>query len=66
MIAIALFDMHECGEKRSEVKRFKCVSSGKYEEVSVPVVDDLILISDKSYTRREVLDMVSNHISLDH
>ncbi|CAF1848798.1 unnamed protein product [Brassica napus] len=57
MIAIALFDMHECGEKRSEVKRFKCVSSGKYEEVSVPVVDDLILISDKAYTRREVLDM---------
>lgn len=32
----------------------------KYEEVSVPVVDDLILISDKAYTRREVLDMVSN------
>ena len=30
----------------------------KYEEVSVPVVDDLILISDKAYTRREVLDMV--------
>ncbi|CAN7099049.1 unnamed protein product [Brassica rapa subsp. narinosa] len=29
----------------------------KYEEVSVPVVDDLILISDKAYTRREVLDM---------
>ncbi|KAF3586230.1 hypothetical protein F2Q69_00026478 [Brassica cretica] len=57
MIAIAVFDMHECGEKRSEVKRFKCVSSGKYEEVSVPVVDDLILISDKAYTRREVLDM---------
>ncbi|XP_019059396.1 PREDICTED: cyclin-B2-4-like isoform X1 [Tarenaya hassleriana] len=30
----------------------------KYEEVSVPVVDDLILISDKAYTRTEVLDMV--------
>lgn len=30
----------------------------KYEEVSVPVVDDLIVISDKAYTRREVLDMV--------
>ncbi|CAD5313278.1 unnamed protein product [Arabidopsis thaliana] len=29
----------------------------KYEEVSVPVVDDLILISDKAYSRREVLDM---------
>ncbi|CAF2060853.1 unnamed protein product [Brassica oleracea var. botrytis] len=29
----------------------------KYEEVSVPVVDDLIVISDKAYTRREVLDM---------
>ncbi|CAH8333007.1 unnamed protein product [Eruca vesicaria subsp. sativa] len=29
----------------------------KYEEVSVPAVDDLILISDKAYTRREVLDM---------
>uniref|UniRef100_A0A0D3AHV9 HMG box domain-containing protein n=1 Tax=Brassica oleracea var. oleracea TaxID=109376 RepID=A0A0D3AHV9_BRAOL len=27
MIAIALFDMHECGEKRREPKRFKCVSS---------------------------------------
>ncbi|KAF8090947.1 hypothetical protein N665_0461s0032 [Sinapis alba] len=29
----------------------------KYEEVSVPAVDDLILISDKAYTRRQVLDM---------
>nr|GMD43595.1 G2/mitotic-specific cyclin-2-like isoform X1 [Ipomoea batatas] len=29
----------------------------KYEEVSVPVVEDLILISDKAYTRQEVLDM---------
>ncbi|KAG2303406.1 hypothetical protein Bca4012_062169 [Brassica carinata] len=29
----------------------------KYEEVSVPLVDDLILISDNAYTRREVLDM---------
>ncbi|CAN7080609.1 unnamed protein product [Brassica oleracea var. botrytis] len=38
MIAVALFDMHEYGEKRSEVKRFKCVSSGKYEEVSASFV----------------------------
>ncbi|KAK4387807.1 Cyclin-B2-3 [Sesamum angolense] len=30
----------------------------KYEEVSVPVVDDLILISDKAYCRKEVLDML--------
>lgn len=29
----------------------------KYEEVSVPVVDDLILISDRAYTRKEILDM---------
>ncbi|CAI9753327.1 unnamed protein product [Fraxinus pennsylvanica] len=29
----------------------------KYEEVSVPVVDDLVLISDKAYARKEVLDM---------
>ncbi|CAL9109196.1 unnamed protein product, partial [Musa textilis] len=29
----------------------------KYEEVSVPVVEDLILISDRAYTREEVLDM---------
>ncbi|KAG9146495.1 hypothetical protein Leryth_011771 [Lithospermum erythrorhizon] len=29
----------------------------KYEEVSVPVVEDLILISDKAYTRKEVIDM---------
>ncbi|KAF2310201.1 hypothetical protein GH714_007191 [Hevea brasiliensis] len=30
----------------------------KYEEVSVPVVEDLILISDKAYSRKEVLDML--------
>lgn len=30
----------------------------KYEEVSVPVVEDLILISDRAYCRKEVLDMV--------
>ncbi|KAL2522049.1 Cyclin-B2-4 [Forsythia ovata] len=29
----------------------------KYEEVSVPVVDDLVLISDKAYSRTEVLEM---------
>ncbi|KAL5557411.1 hypothetical protein UlMin_039647 [Ulmus minor] len=29
----------------------------KYEEVSVPVVGDLILISDKAYSREEVLEM---------
>ncbi|KAI4321667.1 hypothetical protein MLD38_035024 [Melastoma candidum] len=29
----------------------------KYEEVSVPVVDDLIIISDHAYSRKEVLDM---------
>jgi len=31
----------------------------KYEEVSVPVVGDLILISDRAYTRKEVLEMVT-------
>lgn len=30
----------------------------KYEEVSVPVVEDLVLISDRAYTRDEILDMV--------
>ncbi|GAB4833007.1 Cyclin-B2-4 [Ancistrocladus abbreviatus] len=29
----------------------------KYEEVSVPVVEDFILISDKAYNRQEVLQM---------
>ncbi|CAN0924252.1 CYCB2-4 [Linum grandiflorum] len=29
----------------------------KYEEVSVPVVNDLVLISDKAYSRTEILDM---------
>ncbi|XVF33403.1 hypothetical protein REPUB_Repub17cG0165700 [Reevesia pubescens] len=29
----------------------------KYEEVSVPVVEDLILIFDKAYNRKEVLDI---------
>ena len=31
----------------------------KYEEVSVPVVDDLIFISDKAYSRKELLEMVT-------
>ncbi|KAL0736538.1 hypothetical protein Bca4012_012748 [Brassica carinata] len=40
-IAIALFDMHECGgEKRREVKRFKCVSSGKIDDISKPSFED--------------------------
>ncbi|PHU04620.1 Cyclin-B2-3 [Capsicum chinense] len=30
-----------------------------YEEVSVPVVEDLILISKKAYARKEVLEMVN-------
>ncbi|KAM3325721.1 hypothetical protein P3S67_000846 [Capsicum chacoense] len=29
----------------------------KYEEISVPVVEDLILISDKANARKEVLEM---------
>ncbi|GER43931.1 cyclin [Striga asiatica] len=29
----------------------------KYEEVSVPIVNDLIFISDKAYCRQEILDM---------
>ncbi|KAI4389639.1 hypothetical protein MLD38_001844 [Melastoma candidum] len=29
----------------------------KYEEVTVPVVEDLIIISDNAYDRKEVLDM---------
>ncbi|CAA7031987.1 unnamed protein product [Microthlaspi erraticum] len=36
-IAIALFDMHECGERKREVKRFKCISSGKVGIISKPV-----------------------------
>ncbi|XP_061970956.1 G2/mitotic-specific cyclin-2-like isoform X3 [Populus nigra] len=35
----------------------------KYEEVSVPVVEDLILISDKAYSRKEVLDMEKNMVN---
>ncbi|KAB2097644.1 hypothetical protein ES319_A01G184700v1 [Gossypium barbadense] len=30
----------------------------KYEEVSVPIVEDFVLISDKAYTRKDVLDML--------
>ncbi|KAJ3680445.1 hypothetical protein LUZ60_016723 [Juncus effusus] len=29
----------------------------KYEEVSVPVVEDLVLISDRAYSREEILEM---------
>ena len=35
----------------------------KYEEISVPVVEDLIQISDRAYTREEVLEMVINFFS---
>ncbi|KAJ8437456.1 hypothetical protein Cgig2_031977 [Carnegiea gigantea] len=31
--------------------------ASKYEEVSVPVVEDLVLISDRAYSRQEVLQM---------
>lgn len=31
----------------------------KYEEVSVPVVEDFVVITDKAYTRQDVLDMVT-------
>ncbi|KAL2904517.1 G2/mitotic-specific cyclin-2 [Bienertia sinuspersici] len=31
----------------------------KYEEVSVQIVDDLIFISNKAYTRRDLLEMVN-------
>lgn len=37
MIAIALFDMHECGEKRREVKRFKYIASGNVINISKPI-----------------------------
>ncbi|KAF6159801.1 hypothetical protein GIB67_030059 [Kingdonia uniflora] len=33
--------------------------ASKYEEVSVPIIDDLLMISDRAYTRKEVLDMES-------
>ncbi|KAK3141790.1 hypothetical protein QOZ80_4BG0338360 [Eleusine coracana subsp. coracana] len=29
----------------------------KFEEVSVPVVEDLVLISDRAYTKRQILEM---------
>ncbi|CAH8390338.1 unnamed protein product [Eruca vesicaria subsp. sativa] len=35
----------------------------KYEEVSVPLVEDLVLISDKAYTRSDVLDMEKTMLS---
>lgn len=35
----------------------------KYEEVLVPTVEDFILITDKAYTRNEVLTMVSPSVS---
>lgn len=35
----------------------------KYEEVCVPVIADLIIISDKTYTRKEFIEMV-HHVSI--
>lgn len=34
----------------------------KYEEVSVPVVEDLVLISDRAYTKGQILEMVIHSI----
>ncbi|KAF4357670.1 hypothetical protein F8388_007206 [Cannabis sativa] len=34
----------------------------KYEEVSVPVIEDFVLITDKAYTKQDVLDMVEKLI----
>lgn len=31
----------------------------KYEEVSVPMIEDFVLITDKAYTKNDVLEMVS-------
>ncbi|KAF3535276.1 hypothetical protein F2Q69_00018430 [Brassica cretica] len=59
MIAIALFDMHECGEKRREPKMFKCVSSdskpiGSFgDEPRSPFVFFL-------YSRAEEVDLAHN------
>lgn len=36
----------------------------KYEEVSVPVVEDLVSISDRAYSRKEVLEMVVHKMLL--
>ena len=30
----------------------------KYEEISVPVVEDLVIICDRAYTRSDILEMV--------
>lgn len=33
----------------------------KYEEVSVPIVSDMVQLSDKAYTRSQVLEMVTSY-----
>lgn len=35
----------------------------KYEEVSVPIVEDFVLISDKAYTREDVLGMEKSMVN---
>ncbi|TQE13926.1 hypothetical protein C1H46_000557 [Malus baccata] len=35
----------------------------KYEEVSVPIVEDFVLISDKAYSRKDVLDMEKSMVN---
>ncbi|CAH8386593.1 unnamed protein product [Eruca vesicaria subsp. sativa] len=40
MIAIALFVLHECGEKRKEVKRFKSISSDRIDSKPVGSFED--------------------------
>ncbi|PIA46803.1 hypothetical protein AQUCO_01500385v1 [Aquilegia coerulea] len=51
-------ERHAIGRKRLQLVGVTAMLLAcKYEEVSVPVVEDLIVISDRAYTRKEVLDM---------
>jgi len=52
-----------CG--RSLVAVTAMLLACKYEEVSVPVVEDLILICDRAYTRADILEMVKNVLHVD-
>ncbi|GAB4847617.1 hypothetical protein Ancab_026678 [Ancistrocladus abbreviatus] len=46
------------GKKLQLVGLIAMLLARKYEEVSVPVVKDLIFISDGAYTRKDLLDML--------
>uniref|UniRef100_A0A251U9X1 Putative cyclin family protein n=1 Tax=Helianthus annuus TaxID=4232 RepID=A0A251U9X1_HELAN len=55
---LAVVEYVEDSKEAAAVGLVAMLLACKYEEVSVPVVDDLVFISDKAYSRSDILEMI--------